>query len=63
MPANMPWDQADLAIQHSAAQWAAWGVLCRMAARCRTKILTASLLLPMGRFGPSFLVFAISRPI
>ena len=26
MPANLPWEQADLTIQHPRSQWVAWGV-------------------------------------
>ena len=57
VPANMPWDQADLAIQHPLAQWAAWGVTLPDGRPLQKDNLKASLLLPMGRFGPSFLVF------
>jgi lytic murein transglycosylase len=57
VPANMPWDQADLAIQHPLAQWAAWGVTLPDGRPLQKENLKASLLLPMGRFGPSFLVF------
>ena len=28
VPANLPWDQADLSIQHPRSQWAGWGVTC-----------------------------------
>ena len=57
VPANMPWDQADLAIQHPLSQWAAWGVTLPDGRPLQKDNLKASLLLPMGRFGPSFLVF------
>ena len=26
MPANLPWQEADLTIQHPRSQWAGWGV-------------------------------------
>jgi Transglycosylase SLT domain/Putative peptidoglycan binding domain len=57
VPANMPWDQADLDIQHPRAEWAGWGVTQADGRPLRNDALKASLLLPMGRFGPAFLVF------
>jgi lytic murein transglycosylase len=57
VPANMPWDQADLSIQHPLEKWAAWGVTLPDGRPLQRENLKASLLLPMGRFGPSFLVF------
>jgi membrane-bound lytic murein transglycosylase B len=57
VPANLPWDQADLAIQHTIAEWSAWGVTLPDGKPLQKSPLKASLLLPMGRFGPSFLVF------
>lgn len=57
MPANLPWDQADLSIQHPQAQWAGWGVTLADGRPLPNDNLKASLLLPMGRFGPAFLVF------
>jgi lytic murein transglycosylase len=57
VPASMPWDQADLDIQHTRAEWAGWGVTRADGGPLRNDALKASLLLPMGRFGPAFLVF------
>ena len=57
VPANMPWDQADLDIQHTRAEWAQWGVTQADGRPLRSDALKASLLLPMGRFGPAFLTF------
>jgi lytic murein transglycosylase len=57
VPASMPWDQADLAIQHPVAKWAGWGVTLPDGRALPQEGLNASLLLPMGRFGPSFLVY------
>jgi lytic murein transglycosylase len=57
VPAKLPWDQADLTIQHSLAEWAAWGVTQSDGRPLQTRNLKASLLLPMGRLGPAFLVF------
>jgi lytic murein transglycosylase len=36
VPANLPWDQADLTIQHTRGEWAAWGVTQATAGRRRT---------------------------
>ena len=56
VPANMPWEEADIAIVHPTADWAKWGV-----AGVGGKLLPdgpdASLLLPMGRLGPAFLAY------
>jgi lytic murein transglycosylase len=57
VPAQMDWAQADLAIQHPRAQWAKWGVTRRDGAPIAADAQPASLLLPMGRFGPAFLVY------
>ncbi len=57
VPANLPWDQADLMIQHARAEWAAWGVTRPDGRPLQNDKLKASLLLPMGRFGPAFLAF------
>ena len=58
VPANMPWDQADLAIQLPRAKWASFGVTLADGKPLPADALPASLLLPMGRFGPAFLVYA-----
>jgi lytic murein transglycosylase len=57
VPANLPWDQADLAIKHPRAQWARWGVTQANGAALTNDALPASLLLPMGRLGPAFLAY------
>ena len=57
VPANLPWDQADLAIQLPLAKWAAFGVTLADGRPLSADNLSASLLLPMGRFGPAFLVY------
>jgi lytic murein transglycosylase len=57
VPANLAWDQADLAIQHPRARWAQWGVTLRDGKPLPADNLSASLLLPMGRFGPAFLAY------
>ena len=57
VPGSLPWDQADLSIQHPVSKWAEWGVKATDGRPLPNENLKASLLLPMGRFGPSFLVF------
>jgi hypothetical protein len=56
VPANLPWDQADLTIQHPRSKWVAWGVKPAYDA-LPSDDLQASLILPMGRFGPAFLAY------
>ncbi len=56
VPANLPWDQADLEIKHPRSQWVAWGVKPAYGTLPGDG-LQASLLLPMGRFGPAFLAY------
>jgi len=58
VPANLPWDQADLTIRHPRAKWAAWGVTYADGRPLPNDSLPASVLLPMGRFGPAFLAYA-----
>jgi len=57
VPANLKWEQADLEIQHPLSQWAAWGVTRPNGQALSASGLKASLVLPMGRFGPAFLAF------
>jgi lytic murein transglycosylase len=57
VPQSLPWDQADLAIKLPRAQWAKWGVTYPGGRPLPADQLPASLLLPMGRFGPAFLVY------
>jgi Transglycosylase SLT domain/Putative peptidoglycan binding domain len=54
---NTPWDQADLDIKLPRAKWAAYGVTLADGRPLPAADLPASLLLPMGRFGPAFLVY------
>jgi lytic murein transglycosylase len=56
VPANLPWDQADMEIQLPRSQWVAWGVKAAQGS-LPSDNLPASLLLPMGRFGPAFLAY------
>ncbi len=57
VPPNLPWDQADLAIQLPRAKWASYGVTLADGRPLPADNLPASLLLPVGRFGPAFLVY------
>jgi lytic murein transglycosylase len=57
VPSNMAWEQADLSIQHPRAQWAKWGVTRADGSQLQSDNLKASLVLPMGRFGPAFLAY------
>jgi lytic murein transglycosylase len=58
VPANMPWDQADLAIQLPRSKWASYGVTLADGRALPADAVPASLLLPMGRLGPAFLVYS-----
>jgi lytic murein transglycosylase len=58
VPANLPWEQADLAVQLPRSKWASLGVTLADGRALAADNLPASLLLPMGRFGPAFLVYA-----
>jgi lytic murein transglycosylase len=57
VPAKLPWDQADLDIQLPRSKWASWGVTLADGRPLLNDNLSASLLLPMGRLGPAFLVY------
>jgi lytic murein transglycosylase len=57
LPANLPWDQADLSIKHPRSQWAKWGVKLANGSPVPNDELPASLLLLMGRSGPAFLAY------
>jgi hypothetical protein len=57
VPANLAWDQADLAIQHPRSRWASWGVTQVDGRPLQNDAMPASLVLPMGRFGPAFLTY------
>ena len=56
VPANMPWQEADLDIQHPRSKWIAWGVKAAHGTLPKDN-LAASLILPMGRLGPAFLAY------
>jgi lytic murein transglycosylase len=57
VPQNLKWEEADLTIQHPRSQWARWGVTRANGSPLQSDNLKASLVLPMGRFGPAFLAY------
>ncbi len=54
---ELPWDQADLEIEHPMSQWVQWGVKPLKGDLVKSSNLKASLLLPMGRNGPALLAY------
>jgi lytic murein transglycosylase len=56
VPAELPWDQADIAIQHPRSQWVKWGVK-GVNGKLKADNMPASLLLPMGKDGPAFIAY------
>jgi lytic murein transglycosylase len=57
VPADLPWDQADVTIKKPRAFWAKHGVTYRNGKAVPADNLPASLVLPMGRKGPAFLAY------
>lgn len=57
VPETMPWEEADLSIQHPRSKWVSWGVRAAHGAALASDDLPASLILPMGRLGPAFLAY------
>jgi lytic murein transglycosylase len=57
VPANLPWKEADLSVQHPRSKWAAWGVVYANGKPLPSDNLPASVVLPVGRFGPAFLAY------
>ncbi len=57
IPSQLPWKEADIAIQHPRRYWARLGVRRANGQSLPGDSLPASLLLPMGRFGPAFLAY------
>lgn len=57
IPSSMPWEQADLSIRHTRAQWRKWGVTRANGQPLKSDAMPTALLLPMGRHGPAFLAF------
>jgi lytic murein transglycosylase len=57
VPANLPWKEADLSSQHPRSQWIAWGVTRADGKPLPNDNLSASVVLPVGRFGPAFMAY------
>jgi lytic murein transglycosylase len=57
VPANLPWKEADLSVQHPLSQWAGWGVTYANGKPLPSNNTPASVVLPVGRFGPAFLAY------
>lgn len=57
VPQNLPWDQTDLTVQQPRAKWAQLGVSYTDGRPLPNDNLAASVLLPMGRFGPAFMAY------
>ena len=57
LTADLPYEQADLAINHSRAEWAKWGVVAADGQPLKSDKVPAALLLPMGKDGPAFLAY------
>jgi lytic murein transglycosylase len=57
VPANLPWKEADLSVQHPRSKWAAWGVTRADGKPLPNDNMLASVVLPVGRFGPAFLAY------
>ena len=56
VPAQMPWQESGLDIQHPRSKWVGWGVRAAHG-QLPSDNLPASLVLPMGRNGPAFLAY------
>jgi lytic murein transglycosylase len=57
LPGNFSWEQADLTVKHPRSQWVRMGVTLADGRALPADSLAASVLLPMGRFGPAFLAY------
>jgi lytic murein transglycosylase len=57
VPADLPWDQADVTIKKPRAFWAQHGVTYLNGKPIPADDLPAGLVLPMGRNGPAFLAY------
>jgi lytic murein transglycosylase len=57
VPANFPWKEADLSVQHPRSKWVAWGVTRADGKPIPSDSMPASVVLPVGRFGPAFLAY------
>jgi lytic murein transglycosylase len=57
VPSELPWEEADIALQHPRSQWAKWGVTAVNGKPIKADGFQASLLLPLGKDGPAFLAY------
>ena len=57
VPADLPWDQADVTIKRPRLYWAKHGVTYLNGQPLPKDAMPASLVLPMGRNGPAFLTY------
>jgi len=57
VPSNLPWKEADLSVQHPRSKWASWGVTYANGKPLPNDNVSTSVVLPLGRFGPSFLAY------
>jgi lytic murein transglycosylase len=57
VPAQMAWDQADLAIKHPRSKWAAMGVTLADGSPLPADAKPSSILLLMGKNGPAFIAY------
>ena len=57
VPANLPWDQADVTIKRPRLYWAQHGVTYLNGKPLQGDATPVSLVLPMGRNGPAFLAY------
>ncbi len=56
VPANMPWQEADIDTKHPVSKWISWGVKAAHG-KLPSGAMEAALILPMGRHGPAFLAY------
>ena len=57
VPEKLPWQEADLTIQHPRSYWLRLGVTAAHGEKLPADNLPTSLVLPMGRFGPAFFAY------
>ena len=57
VPANLPWEKADLTVKLPRSQWAQMGVTLADGRPLPKDEMPTSVLLPMGRTGPAFLAY------
>ena len=57
VPKSMAWEEAGIDIRHPRSIWKRWGVTLANGKALPSDNLESSLLLPMGRKGPAFLVY------